>query len=157
MLRRTTLKALASVCFLGASPAVWAVTKKVRRINKDPVFFSHGVLCAKLGDGTWNLWVRAASNVKPLVSKVAVTMEVATDEGFQQIVARESLVALKERSYILRKNFKPKQTSSVLYFRFFASPVIEGLQMRSAAGPTISYYSPSGKMEPWAKLFQTIK
>ncbi|XLZ71437.1 hypothetical protein ABT364_05570 [Massilia sp. SR12] len=158
--RRSVLRLTAGVVTLGGCATASAVLMPSLSLQKAPklpralledVSFTNGVHSARLPDGTWNLWVRAAPQGKNRRAQVKLRLDVATDEKFSQIILRQSISALNHKSYIVRMQVRPKISNNLLFFRFVVTdtPIAFLASNGFLNSQNFTAHSRSGKLDPW--------
>jgi phosphodiesterase/alkaline phosphatase D-like protein len=78
---------------------------------------SNGATALKREDGTWIFWVRIVNFNDPK-SDIHVTLQIATDRSFSQIVDRIPLTLSESQSFIAQPEYKPRISNSQLYYRY---------------------------------------
>jgi phosphodiesterase/alkaline phosphatase D-like protein len=128
-------KAVLGVGSLGAllvAPSSWAALGQAKKPLT--VCFHTESVATLTADGTWRISAMADPRSQA-PQFIRLVFEVATDEQFENVVFRNSLLAKKSDSYIVRASYHP-ESEEELYFRFVAPDVVRASQ-RSRFAPQV--------------------
>ena len=87
------------------------------------VCFHAGSFEKRAADGSWHIVILADPRVTKGPQRIRLNFEVALDDKFETIVAKERHFALKSNSYIVRVHFFPPEGARTLFYRFVAADV----------------------------------
>lgn len=112
-------KILTSLTALGIL-TVSVPTMAGNRGAKKGICFHAGTAEVRAEDGSWHIVVMPDPRVTKSPERIKLQFEVASDEGFENILRREAFFALKKNSYIVRVHYHPPMDQTKLFYRFVA-------------------------------------
>lgn len=95
--------------------------------------------------GSWSLSVRAVLKGSDFTTAIPLTLLIATDPTFSQVIFRQKLIAAPERSFLVTNQYAPPNTSTLLYYKY----VVEDAAALKLAGKSSSVASEAKTLSPW--------